>query len=147
MAQKRRRRWLLVACLGAGVLVPGCGSSGSSADSGGGSGCVTVNGGAVTVVSKSVSFSPACLKTTPGDLAVTYENEDTGVSHNFHLENATPKVADKDRTVIKPGSDTQTVVYKDLKVGSYKYVCDLHPNMTGVLQVEAATTSTVPAGS
>lgn len=133
-----------LAAIAATVLLSGCGSSSSSSASDGK--CQKVENGAVTVVSKSISFTPDCLEMAPGDLTVTYDNEEKGISHNFHLEGATPKEADKDRTVLKPGVDTQTVSYVDLQPGTYRYICDLHPTMTGKLIVEAPTASTTLPG-
>lgn len=94
--------------------------------------------GKVTIEATSMAFETTCLTMEPGDLEVAFENKDNGVSHNFHLEGVTPKVEGKDRTTLKTGPDTQTVAYVDIKPGTYKYVCDIHPLMKGELRVVAA---------
>lgn len=145
-------RRTFVSCIAAGALaalaLTGCGSSSSSSASGDG-GCKAVQNGEVTLSAKTTAFSSSCLTMAPGSLDVTFDNEEKGVAHNFHLKDATPKVTDKDRTILKVGPDTQSVAYVDLKPGDYTYVCDIHPNMKGELKVEAASagSTTVPSSA
>ncbi len=85
----------------------------------------------LTVVAKNVAFNPTTL-TAPlnADIEITFDNQDSGVAHNFHL-----KTPDEVKTDVKTGPDKETVKVKVSKAGTYDYVCDVHPAMTGNLTV------------
>lgn len=147
MTDRRMVRPVLIVAVAALLALAGCGSSSSSSTKSSDGACVAVKDGKVTIEATTVAFETTCLTMAPGDLEVTFKNKDKGVSHNFHLEGVTPKVAGKDRTMLKTGPDTQTVAYVDIKPGTYKYVCDIHPLMKGELRVVAAGTGTSDAGA
>ena len=118
------------------IVVVGCGSSepAASANSSGAA-CETVSSGKVTVVTKRFDFSPDCLVSTGSSLTVTYENDESGVPHNFDLLGATlakgsPKIK------LKPGVNTQSTTFVGLKPGKYTYTCDIHRSMVGHLTVK-----------
>lgn len=72
---------------------------------------------------------------TGNRLKVTYDNEEKGVKHNFHLKDAKADSGEP-ATELKAGVDTQTITYVGLKPGTYTYVCDIHANMKGELTVK-----------
>jgi plastocyanin len=100
------------------LLVAGCGSSGS-----GGS---APTHAANQIVIKNFMFSPMALTVTPG-AKITVSNEDTAT----HTITATDKSFDSGD--IAPGK-TATIT-APAKPGTYRYLCDIHQYMTGVLTV------------
>lgn len=79
-----------------------------------------------------LAWDTDCLELTPdAPVTVTVDNRDTGVNHNLRVEDL-------------PGGDVATKleagpVVQELEVsapaGTYRFVCDIHPNMVGELVV------------
>jgi plastocyanin len=126
----------LVAVLVIGLGVAGCGSGSSSKPKS--QGCVAVAAGKVTVDAKNLAFSQSCI-TAPANtpLAVTFANKDSGTPHDWVLKGTGQKVGSP---LITGGKDA-TVKVPALKPGNYTYVCTVHPNMTGTLEVAASTSA------
>jgi plastocyanin len=88
----------------------------------------------------SSSFNTDALQ-APADepFAVTFDNRDTGVYHNFALYESEDDAGDTDKAIaaseLESGPDTQTVEVPALPPGEYYFQCDLHPNMRGTLTV------------
>ena len=118
------------------ALTAGCGSSGSSAKAGGDApkGCVPAKNGTITIVTKQYDFSPDCVATTGTTLKVTYNNAESGVQHNIDFKTARSSTGSA-KTDLKTGPSTQTITLVGLKPGTYTYVCDIHPSMSGQLKV------------
>jgi plastocyanin len=93
-------------------------------------------GETLTVVAKNVKFDQSTLDAKAGDVAIDFDNQDTGVPHNFHLYQGNDNTgATVGATNVASGPDKQTLTVK-LSPGSYFYDCEVHPTqMTGKLQV------------
>lgn len=82
----------------------------------------------VTVTAKNMAFDVECLQVEPGTLVVTFVNEDKGVPHNFNLKG-------EGATDLTTGPDEQVLTLDLPEPGTYGFVCDPHPNMTGAVVV------------
>jgi plastocyanin len=116
--------------LGLGLALAACGDDGGGAAAP--AGCRAAEDGAVTLVAKDVAWDTDCLS-LPADTAVTItiDNQDDKVNHNLHvlgLPDGSPK------TNLEEGPVTQELQVS-APAGRYVYVCDVHPNMKGDLQV------------
>ena len=107
----------------------GCGSGGSSSKTSGS--CAAV-GRAYTLVAKDVAWNSKCLAVQRGeDVTFTIDNRDD-VAHNLHITAAGHQF----KTRLQSGPIKQTLKVKVDTAGSYTFVCDIHPNMTGTLRVK-----------
>ncbi len=92
------------------------------------------NGGEteLALVGKDTAFDHTELSARPGTVAIEFDNQDEGISHNLHVTGG-----DVDEmTEIESGPTTQTLEL-ELEAGIYTYVCDVHPQeMEGELTVE-----------
>ena len=110
-------RWTIVLAL-VTVLGAACGGGG---DTGGEDGGAT---GDITMVDN--AFQPADVTVAAGD-SLTIVN--TGQApHTFTVEGGE---IDED---LDPGAEAEVTI--DLEAGSYPFVCELHPEMTGNLTVQ-----------
>ena len=81
-----------------------------------------------------IAFLQTCLVAAPGDFTINFDNQDAGIQHNFD-------VLDKEggkslgATEIAAGPVQQTLDL-ELEAGTYPFVCDVHPTMTGELVVQ-----------
>ncbi len=130
------RRRLLVFALTAPFagLLSACGGSGGAGGSSGGSGKAAGTAAApvteVTVSSPATSFDITQIFVPVGQpVTVTYRNDDEGVPHNFHVTGS----GLDEKTTLKSGPDVQTLTVTFPAAGDYDYVCDVHPDMTGVV--------------
>lgn len=80
------------------------------------------------VNAQDIAFDVDLIEVTVGEATtVTFNNNDTGIPHNFHVE-----AGDVDaKTDITPGPDTQSLEFTIDEAGTYTFICDVHPNMTG----------------
>lgn len=117
------------------VAFGGCSSGSGGATKSANKGCKTVIGTKVTVVTKDYDFDPDCLELSGASLTVTYDNNDVGIPHDFHLKGA-KSASGAESTKVEPGKNGQTITYVDLAPGTYTYVCDIHTNMVGHLTVK-----------
>ena len=106
------------------VLVAACGGSGESD---------APSGDAVTrftIVAENIKWDLKRIVVPAGEeVTATIENRDRGIPHNFHVRSAgDPK------TELEDGPVTQTLRFTIAKPGSYGFVCDAHPNMTGTVE-------------
>lgn len=88
--------------------------------------------GSVTLVALDLAWDTGCLA-WPADteVTITIDNRDDQVNHNLHLlglPNGSPK------TDLEPGPVVQHLDVQ-APAGSYAFVCDIHPTMTGDVQV------------
>lgn len=83
-------------------------------------------------------FDPKELVSSPGlRFTITFDNQDTGVPHNFVLKNPDGANVDIGDTAFFNGPETRTYKVPALDAGEYPFVCEVHPNsMTGVLTVK-----------
>jgi plastocyanin len=91
----------------------------------------------VTVTAENVAFVGGTSEehVAPADKAFTiaFTNKDAGIPHNIAIHDASGAEAWKGE--IFPGVDTRTYQVTPLKAGSYTFVCNVHPTMTGTLVV------------
>jgi plastocyanin len=128
--------------LAAAVLLVGACSSSDDAGPAPAAGCRSAEGGRVTIVAADVAWDTDCLETPAGQpLTIVIDNRDDGVNHNLHLTDApgTPK------TELEAGPVTQELAVS-LEAGDYSFVCDIHPNMVGTLEVRDANPGAEPPG-
>jgi plastocyanin len=96
--------------------------------------CRTVDAGGLTLVARDSAWVPDCAEVVAGPLVIVVENEDDGVNHNIRLPSAPGSPA----TELQVGPSRQELEVT-LEPGEYEFVCDLHPDMVGTLDVVAAS--------
>ena len=120
----RRKQWIVALGLIAMLGVACGGDDGGSEDSGDDGG--SSGGGSVTLTAAEFEFDPATLTAAAGD-TIEFTNEDDA-PHTFTAEDA-----GIDEEVDAKGSTT--IDLADVEPGTYDYVCTIHPDMTGTLEV------------
>ncbi|HSH61218.1 MAG TPA: cupredoxin domain-containing protein [Acidimicrobiales bacterium] len=110
----------------AALAMAGFVACGGNGDSGGGASGEA--GGGSTVVIKNFQFEPANLKVAPG-AKVTVKNEDAAA----HTLTADDRSFDTGNIEGKGQKEITAT-----KVGQVAYKCDIHPYMTGVVQVSGS---------
>jgi plastocyanin len=84
----------------------------------------------IEVNAQDIAFDLDRIDVTAGEaVTVTFNNNDTGIPHNFHIQAGQVDA----KTDIAPGPDTQTLEFTIDEAGSYTFICDVHPDMTGEL--------------
>jgi plastocyanin len=86
-----------------------------------------------------IAFQPTTLCAPAGQaLTIAFDNQDSGVPHNVQIFSD----ADMTRSVFKgdifSGPETRDYQVPALPAGVYRFRCDVHPQMTGVLVVASA---------
>ena len=83
-------------------------------------------------------FDPTELVAASGlAFKIEFDNQDTGVPHNFVLKNPDGSNVDIGDTAFFNGPEARTYDVPALNAGAYPFVCDVHPNtMTGTLTVQ-----------
>jgi plastocyanin len=96
-------------------------------------GCAIAEDGAVTLVADDLAWDVPCIEAPAGEeLQITVDNRDDGVSHNLHFTDLPGEPA----TSLQGGPVTQSLSFgAPLPPGEHPYVCDIHPTMTGTLEV------------
>ncbi len=93
-------------------------------------------GTTATISAKDVKFDTDQLNLAAGSVTITFQNQDSGVPHNFAIyrdQGYTDKVGATNITV---GPDTQQLTVT-LSAGTYYFRCDVHPTqMTGTITVQ-----------
>jgi hypothetical protein len=100
---------------------------------GGGDECGADGEIALDIVAIGIAWDTTCLVAPAGEaFTVNIDNQDAGIPHNLDLltEEGGDQIA---ATEVEPGPVQQTLDVDPLDVGSYFYLCDVHPNMTGTL--------------
>jgi plastocyanin len=108
------------------------------ADGGGEGDCGADGAIALDIVAQGIAWDTTCLVAPAGEaFTVNVDNQDAGIPHNFDLltEEGGDQIA---ATEVQPGPVQQTLDVDPLDAGSYFYVCDVHPNMTGTLVTVAS---------
>ena len=82
-------------------------------------------------------FDPKELVSSAGlAFKVTFDNQDTGVPHNWVLKNPDGSKVDIGDTTFFNGVATKTYHVPALNAGQYPYMCEVHPTtMKGILSV------------
>ena len=101
----------------------------SPAASGGGAGTT------VEIVAQGIAFTTANVTVLAGQpFTLKFTNNDAGVPHNVHVRDSSG--ADVAKTDIISGVSDASIQVAALQPGTYPFVCDVHPNMTGTLTVK-----------
>ena len=110
----------------ASAPLPSAGSSGSPAASGGAS------GSKVSIVASGIAWQTPDLSATAGaSFDLSFDNEDASTPHNFTLKDSAGAVVFQSATF--PGVATRDFTVPALTAGTYRFVCTVHPTMTGTL--------------
>jgi plastocyanin len=145
MSHQARRRTALAVLAAAGFLLGACGddsttattpgSDASTSTTGQEHGCAVAEGGKVAIVAKDLAWDVPCIQAPEGNpLTITVDNRDTGVNHDLHITG----LPGDPSTELEAGPVTQTLELPGgLPAGEYDYLCDIHPNMTGTLELLA----------
>lgn len=82
-------------------------------------------------MAESLAWDTGCLEATADErFTIVVDNRDRGVNHNLRL----PDAPGDPSTELEPGPVTQRLELL-LDAGDYEFVCDIHPNMVGTLDV------------
>jgi plastocyanin len=85
-----------------------------------------------TIVAEDMAFDPDDVRLAAGEPAtIVIDNRDGGVQHNVHVEGA----PEPNSTPLEAGESRQALTV-ELDAGTYTFVCDIHPNMEGVIVAE-----------
>lgn len=80
-----------------------------------------------TIVAENIAWDLDRIVVPAGrEITATIDNRDRGILHNLHITSpGDPK------TELEKGPLTQTLRFTIDEPGSYEFLCDAHPNMTG----------------
>jgi plastocyanin len=138
-------RWVGIAGVGAAALLAACGgtnpppeaaatssSSSETMSSGSMNTSCAPSGTTVKLVAKDTMFNVNCIAVPAGQaITVTFDNEDTGLSHNLAIYSADPMEDKNAKTLFKgdlvTGVKTMTYNIPALTAGTYHFHCDVHP--------------------
>ena len=118
---------------GAASSPAGSGAAGSP----GGSAQPSAVAADVTVVAENVAFV-AGDHTAPADkpFTINFENRDAGIPHNISIRDGGATGPELWKGDIFPGVESRIYQVTALKAGTYTFICDVHPTMTGTLVVK-----------
>jgi plastocyanin len=113
--------------------------SGSPAPSGSvapsGSPAPSGSSAAVSIKALNIAFDPTAVEAPAGQaFTLTFDNQDAGIPHNVDIMDATGASVFKGEIVT--GVAQKDYAVPALAAGDYKFICDVHPNMTGTLTVK-----------
>ncbi len=97
----------------------------------------TLGGGPATgsplhISAQNIAFDTNHLEAPAGQAFVLeFDNNDPGIPHNVEIKDANGTSVFKGQIITGPAKASYQV--PALAAGSYTFVCDVHPNMTGTL--------------
>ncbi len=95
-------------------------------------GCAVVEEREVTLVAKDLAWDADCIQAPEGiAFTVVEDNQDVDVNHNLQIALDDEVL----HTPLSAGPIRQRLDVPALDAGSYVYGCEIHPNMTGTLEV------------
>jgi plastocyanin len=122
------------------VPVPAGSPAGSPAAAGSPAGSPAAAGSPVTagatlhIAAMNIAFDTDHLEAPAGQgFVLEFANNDPGVPHNVEIKNASGASMFKGQIITGPAKMSYQV--PALAAGSYMFLCDVHPNMTGTLTV------------
>jgi plastocyanin len=128
---------------GAPSGAPASGSPSAGAGPSGPAGSGGAPGGAadVTIVAQGIAFEGGTgeAHNAPAGKAFTikFTNDDAGIPHNVSIRQGGPTGTELFKGDIFPGVETRIYnVTQPLQAGTYTFICDVHPTMTGTLTVQ-----------
>ncbi len=87
------------------------------------------------IVARNLEFVPKELTLAPGvPIKLMFQNADAGIPHNLHVKGGGQDVVKSD---LVTGPATIDVELGTLQPGGYSFVCDVHAQMTGTINVVA----------
>ena len=117
-----------------GVLIVGCGAGTATPAPNAAPANVVV--GELVLLAKDLAFTPTEATMTAGTaLTVVMDNQDAGVPHNVQLLGGMGDGTEVAKTEIVAGVAEASFSIPPLVPGTYRYICEVHPNMTGTLIV------------
>jgi len=109
-----------------GLAAAGCGSAGATVDP-------SFAGAEATVRAVNLAFAPTQVTLPAGTpLRIILDNADTSVPHNVAVTRDGTEIA---KGPIISGPARAETRFGPLTAGSYTFVCDVHPTMTGTLTI------------
>jgi plastocyanin len=91
-------------------------------------------GSPLHISAQNIAFDTTHLEAAAGQAFVLeFDNNDPGVPHNIEIKDASGASLFKGQIIVGPAKVSYQV--PALAAGSYTFVCDVHPNMTGTLVV------------
>jgi plastocyanin len=88
-----------------------------------------------TIKALGVAFTTPDISGPAGKaFTIAFDNEDAGIPHNVNIKN--PDGSDAFKGELVTGPTTKVYQVPALPAGTYPFVCDVHPNMTGTLTVK-----------
>jgi len=92
-------------------------------------------GQVLSIKALNIAFEPTELTATSGQaFTMAFDNQDAGIPHNVDILDAAGLSVFKG--IVFPGVATESYSIPALLPGTYKFLCDVHPNMTGTLTVK-----------
>jgi plastocyanin len=91
-------------------------------------------GSPLHISAQNIAFDTDHLDTAAGQaFVIEFDNNDPGVPHNIEIKDAGGASLFKGEIITGPARVSYQV--PALAAGTYTFVCDVHPNMTGTLAV------------
>jgi plastocyanin len=119
---------------GAPATSAGPASSGTVSAAPGPTGSSAATGAVLHISAQNIEFDTDHLDAPAGQpFVLQFDNKDPGVPHNVEIKNTNGTSVFKGEIITGPATAMYDV--PALAPGSYMFVCDVHPNMTGTLTV------------
>lgn len=84
---------------------------------------------------RNIAFGTDRLEAPAGRaFTLEFDNNDPGIPHNVDIKDATGKTLFRGRIITGPAMESYQI--PALAAGTYRFVCDVHPEMTGTLAVQ-----------
>jgi len=93
------------------------------------------NGATLHIAAQNIEFDTNQLNAPAGQaFTLEFDNNDPGIPHNVEIKDASGASRFKGQIVTGPMKVSYQI--PALEAGTYMFVCDVHPNMTGTLTVK-----------
>jgi plastocyanin len=99
------------------------------------SGGAPSGGGGLTVTAQNTQFDTSTITLPDQPSSLTFRNLDPGTMHNIGIYEDQGYTKELFKGTIITGVDTATYQIPALKAGTYSFKCDVHPTMTGTVEV------------
>ena len=98
-------------------------------------GSPVANGATLHISAQNIEFDTNHLDAPAGQaFTLEFDNNDPGIPHNVEIKDASGASRFKGQIVTGPMKVSYQI--PALEAGTYMFVCDVHPNMTGTLTVK-----------
>jgi len=92
-------------------------------------------GTVIKIKALNIAFDPTAVDAPAGQaFTIDFDNQDAGIPHNISISDTGGQTVF--RGDIFPGVATKAYSVPALQAGAYKFICDVHPNMTGTITVK-----------